>query len=174
MDASERREEILRLLKQNENPIKGTEIAKMLNVSRQVIVQDMAILRASGENIIATPQGYLIPPTYKEDKILKTIACRHNSYDEIEDELKTIVDLGGKIIDVIVEHPIYGEIKSQVQVGSRHDLKIFMDNLKETKAEPLSSLTEGLHLHTIEVADEKTFQRIKNSLKDKKYLISED
>lgn len=174
MDANERRLEILKILKGNEEPVKGTSLAQNLQVSRQVIVQDIALLRAGGEEILATPQGYLLPSSTKSDKIKKTIVCHHNSYEEIEDELKTIVDLGGKIIDVTVEHPLYGEITSQIQVGSRHDLKLFMQNLKETKAEPLSSLTEGVHLHNIEVPDEDTFYRIKKSLKEKKYLITDE
>lgn len=174
MDANERREEILIILSKSQDPVKGTELSEKLEVSRQVIVQDIAILRARGENILATPQGYLIPKAYDKGRLIKTIACTHQSNDELEDELKTIVDLGGKVLDVIVEHPLYGEIKSQLQIGSRHDLKQFMDNLTETKAEPLSSLTGGVHIHTIEVDNEQTLKRIKDSLLRKRYLIKED
>ncbi len=174
MDANERRQEILKILKSSSEPVKGTDLSERLEVSRQVIVQDIAILRARGENILATPQGYLIPKTYGKERLIKTIVCTHKTNDELEDELKTIVDLGGKIIDVIVEHPLYGEIKSQLQIDSRHDLRLFMENLKATKAEPLSSLTGGVHLHTIEVEDEKTLKRIKESLLEKNYLIKED
>lgn len=174
MDANERREEILYMLNNSDQPVKGTDLAEQLGVSRQVIVQDMAILRARGENILATPQGYLIPQVYGKEKLTKTIACTHQNNEEIEEELRIIVDLGGKILDVVVEHPLYGEIKSQLQISSRHDLKQFVDNLNETKAEPLSSLTGGVHIHTIEVADEETLNRIKTNLLEKKYLIKED
>ncbi len=174
MDANERREEILSILKRVEGPIRGTDLSERLEVSRQVIVQDVAILRARGENILATPQGYLIPRHYGKKKLIKTIACTHKNNDEIEDELRIIVDLGGKILDVIVEHPLYGEIKSQLQISSRHDLREFMDNLNNTKAEPLSSLTGGIHIHTIEVEDENMIRRIKESLLEKRYLIKED
>lgn len=174
MDANERREEILYMLNNSDQPVKGTDLAEQLGVSRQVIVQDMAILRARGENILATPQGYLIPQLYGKEKLIKTIACTHQNNKEIEEELRTIVDLGGKILDVVVEHPLYGEIKSQLQISSRHDLKQFIDNLNETKAEPLSSLTGGVHIHTIEVEDEETLNRIKTNLLEKKYLIKED
>lgn len=172
MESNERREKILQLLKENKNPIKGTILAKKFNVSRQVIVQDVAILRAAGEDIIATPQGYFIPYLYKDNMIIKTIACQHNTYDDIEEELKTIVDLGAKIIDVIVEHPLYGEIKSHIQVSSREDVKVFMENIKGSKAEPLSSLTEGIHLHTIEVSNEEMYERIKEELRNKNILIN--
>ncbi len=174
MDANERRQEILKILQLSDEPVKGTDLSEQLGVSRQVIVQDIAILRARGENILATPQGYLMPKIHEKRKLSKTIVCTHKNNRELEEELSIIIDLGGKVIDVIVEHPLYGEIKSQLQIGSRHDLKLFIDNLEATKAEPLSSLTGGIHLHTIEVDDEKTFKRIKETLFEKKYLIKED
>ncbi|CCQ92862.1 putative transcription repressor NiaR [[Clostridium] ultunense Esp] len=174
MGAWERRKKILDTLNKNRKPVKGTELSKKFNVSRQVIVQDIALLRARGEDILATPQGYIIPKAYKENKLTRKIVCKHEGYDEIEDELKTIIDLGGKIVDVIVEHPLYGEIKSPLEISSRLDLKEFMENIIKTKAEPLSSLTEGIHIHTIEVDDEESFERIKEALIGKKYLINED
>ncbi|MGJ0847162.1 transcription repressor NadR [Tissierella praeacuta] len=174
MDANERRQEILNILGKLEEPIKGIDISEQLGVSRQVIVQDIAILRARGENILATPQGYLMFKTHERRKTRKTIVCTHKNNKELEEELRTIVDLGGKIVDVIVEHPLYGEIKSQLQISSRHDLSLFMENLKATKAEPLSSLTDGIHLHTIEADDENTLRTIKEALLEKKYLIKED
>lgn len=174
MNGSERRQEILNILNKSEEPVKGTNISEKLEVSRQIIVQDIAILRARGENILATPQGYLIPKIHEKRKLRKTIVCTHKNNKELEEELRIIVDLGGKIIDVIVEHPLYGEIKSQLQIGSSHDLNLFIDSLKLTKAEPLSSLTGGIHLHTIEVDKEETLRRIKDALLQKKYLIKED
>ncbi|NLY67169.1 MAG: transcription repressor NadR [Tissierellia bacterium] len=174
MEAWERRERILELLKNSKEPITGAELSKKYNVTRQVIVQDIALLRARGEDILATPQGYLIPQVKMKDTLIKKIVCKHNEYDEIEDELKTIVDLGGKIIDVIVDHPLYGEITGNLDISSRLDVDRFMDKLKITKAEPLSTLTEGVHIHTIEVENEKIFQLIKETLKEKGYLISED
>ena len=174
MEAWERRDRILKKLKSLKKPIKGTELSRIFGVSRQVIVQDIALLRARGENILATPQGYIIPHIYGEDKIIKKIVCNHKGYDEIEDELKTIVDMGGKVIDVIVEHPLYGEIKSCLEISSRLELQQFMDNLKRFNAEPLSSLTDGIHIHTIEIDNEENFKRIKETLIEKKYLIDED
>jgi transcriptional regulator of NAD metabolism len=174
MRAWERREKILSDLKKSNSPIKGTELAQKYNVTRQIIVQDVALLRARGENVLATPQGYIIPKIGEDNKIIKKIVCKHSGYDEIEDELRTIVDLGGRIIDVIVEHPVYGEIKGALEISSRLDLEEFISSLRKTNAEPLSSLTEGIHIHTIETRDEESFKRIKKSLKDKGYLIDED
>jgi len=174
MDTLTRREEILKILNTIDIAITGTELAEKFGVSRQVIVQDIAILRAKGINILATSQGYLIPVKNHNLTIKKTIVCNHRGYDELEDELRIIVDLGGKIIDVIVDHPIYGELKSPINIGSRHELAQFMKNIKKTNAEPLSSLTSGLHLHTIEVKDEDAFERIEKALNERKYLINED
>ncbi|TJX13599.1 transcription repressor NadR [Tissierella creatinini] len=171
MESTNRRDELLGILERSESAIKGTDLADKFSVTRQVIVQDIAILRARGITIIATPQGYIIPPKTENTLIRKTIVSSHKGYDHMEDELRTIVDLGGKIIDVIVDHPLYGEIKSPINVGSRYELDEFMKNIRETKAEPLSSLTDGLHLHTLEVKDENTFNMIKKALKEKNYLF---
>ncbi|WP_132994938.1 transcription repressor NadR [Sporanaerobacter acetigenes] len=173
MDSEERRKEVLRVLKNSKKPVKGTELAKKMGVSRQVIVQDIAILRASGSDIVATPQGYIIFGNEEGKKMIKTIVCKHSGCSEIEDELYTIVDAGGKVLDVIVEHPLYGEIKSPLMISSRLEVDEFIKNLKDTKAEPLSSLTDGVHIHSIEIDDEKTFEKIVQKLKNKKYLISE-
>lgn len=174
VDTRERREEILNILNNLDKPVKGMDIAEEFGVSRQVIVQDVAVLRAKGENILATPQGYLIPKAYDKDKLIKTIACKHENNRQIEEELDIILSYGGKIIDVSVEHPLYGEIKSQLQISSRYDLKEFMKNLKRYKAEPLSSLTDGVHIHTIEVENEEMLIKIKEKLLEKKYLIKDE
>lgn len=171
MESKERRKYILEKLKKSDQPIKGTELAKMFDVSRQVIVQDIAILRAQGEEILATPQGYLILNKAPDSQITKTIVCKHTKYEEIDDELKTIVDLGGKVLDVIVEHPIYGEIKSPLMINSRAEIEEFMKKLRNRQAEPLASLTDGIHLHTIKVPNEEIFEKIEKSLSEKGYLI---
>lgn len=172
MDSEQRREKIVKVLKNKEQPIKGTDLSKMFSVTRQVIVQDIAILRAKGEEIIATPQGYMIATKVTKEKILKTIVCKHKGYDEIDDELKSIIDMGGKVIDVIVDHPTYNEIKIPLMLSSRIEIDEFVDSLREENAEPLSSLTEGIHIHTIEVPSIKIYQKICKELKNKGYLIN--
>lgn len=173
MDSEQRREAIVQVLREKDGPIKGTDLSKMFGVTRQVIVQDIAILRAKGEEIYATPQGYMINKQIPRNSILKTIVCKHKGYKEIEDELKTIIDLGGKVIDVIVEHPIYGEIKSPLMLNSRIEIDEFVTALERQKAEPLSTLTEGVHLHTIEVPSIRIYERILTELGEKGYLIDE-
>ncbi|RBP38002.1 transcription repressor NadR [Garciella nitratireducens] len=172
MDSSQRRQKILEIIKERSVPIKGIDLAKKFHVSRQIIVQDIAILRAAGEKIIATPQGYVFPFSSKPFCLKKTIACYHKS-DEIFDELRILVDMGAKVIDVMVDHPVYGEIKANLMISSRKELNDFVMEFKRLQAEPLSSLTEGIHLHTIEVPDESIYKEILLKLAQKGYLIEE-
>jgi len=169
LDPLERREKIIEILLSKRKAVNGSELAEMLNVSRQVIVQDIALLRAAGSNIIATPQGYLILSKEKGN-IRKTIVSKHDKRD-IRDELTTIVDEGGTILDVIVEHNIYGQICGNIMVSSRRDVDNFMEKINRKDTQPLCSLTDGIHLHTIECKDEETMGRIEQALFEKGYLI---
>ncbi len=166
-----RREKILKILRSTTVPVKGNDLADELGVTRQVIVQDIAILRAAGEDVIATPRGYTLMHQIHPKAITKTIACCHQTHSEIEKELTAIVDLGGIIIDVIIEHPIYGEKKGILMISSRQDVKDFMESVKNEYAQPLSTLTGGVHLHTIQVKDEDSYLRIKDRLKEMGFLI---
>ena len=58
----DRREKLLNLVKRSKRPLSGTWLARKLGVSRQVIVQDVALLRAHGEQVHSTPRGYLFSP----------------------------------------------------------------------------------------------------------------
>lgn len=171
MNSKDRRKYIEELLKSNSEPQKGNLLAKELGVTRQVIVKDIAILRAEGKNIIATPEGYIIANSNK-DKVRKVIAMSHKTED-IEDELSSIVKFGGTIEDVVIEHPLYGEIRGMLMIKSLFDVQNFVKRLNEYKAEPLSVLTGGVHIHTIEADSETTINNILQELKSKKYLISD-
>jgi len=171
MISKERRDSILRLLKSRGACIKGVELAETFGVSRQVIVQDIAVLRASGADIIATPSGYFMAAPKADVSVRKTIVTKHSGAGAMEDELLTIVDNGGKVIDVIVEHPVYGEIRGNLMISTRYDVEQFMKKIREDNAAPLSKLTDGVHLHTLEVPDEKTYLRILEQLESKSYLI---
>ncbi|MDN5277465.1 MAG: uncharacterized protein PWR01_1430 [Clostridiales bacterium] len=173
MSADERRQEILRIIKGSSQPVTGAYLAGLLGVSRQVIVQDIAILRAAGEEIIATPQGYMIPKNLYPRRYRRVIACKHSD-EGIEDELMTIVDLGGTVLDVSVEHGVYGEFKARLMIKSPSDVRAFMEAMKKEKAEPLCSLTEGVHLHTIEADDPAVLDRIEAALREKGYLLSRE
>jgi len=173
MDSESRREKLLMLLRAATEAVTGADLAGIFRVSRQVIVQDIAILRAGGEKIIATPQGYLLPHLLSRDKATRTFACRH-LYGDIEAELRTMIDLGGNVIDVVVEHPIYGELRGLLMLKGRADLAEFMASLRATKAQPLLALTGGVHLHTVEAAGEDVLDRIETALGEADFLLAKD
>jgi len=172
MTSKERRTAILNKLISSKESIKGTDLATEFNVSRQIIVQDIALLRAQGEDIISTPQGYIIP-IKKSNRITKRIVSKHEGYNAIEEELQIMIDYGATIIDVIVEHPLYGEIRSSLNISNKIDLDNFMDKIVKRNAEPLATLTDGVHIHTIEISNEETFKDLKKALNEKGYLIND-
>ncbi|MGM0411088.1 MAG: transcription repressor NadR [Bacillota bacterium] len=171
MDTKERRAKLLNKLKNSKNAIIGSQLAEEFDVSRQVIVQDIALLRARGEEILATSQGYLYPQNQGLDTVKATIACKHGDNDEVENELMIMVNYGAKILDVIVEHPIYGELKGMLMIQSAHDVKNFIENYNNSEASLLSSLTDGVHLHTIEAVNSNVIDRIKKELDKNGYLL---
>lgn len=171
MNSKERREHILKKLIVSSEAQKGTVLANEIGVTRQVIVKDIAILRAEGNNIIATPDGYLIPRDNRP-RIRKVLALCHNS-ERIEEELETVVRYGGAIEDVIVEHPLYGEIKGMLMIKTLNDINNFMIKFKTEKAEPLSRLTGGVHIHTVEAENEEIMNTIIEELRKRGLLVSD-
>lgn len=169
----ERREQILYILNTKDEPITGSDLAKKFNVSRQVIVQDIAVLRAKGINIMATSNGYYISKRNEDNRNIKTIVCKHEGYDSIEKELTIIIDMGGKVLDVIIDHPVYGEIRCPLMINSRYDLEKFVKKVKEVKAEPLAVLTGGEHIHTIEVPNDEVYDIILNKLNNIGFLVKD-
>lgn len=170
MDAAQRRREILELLKTSEQPVSASAIAGKFQVSRQVIVGDIALLRATNVSISATPRGYILLGNARADEIIRTIACRHDDRG-LADELYTIVDNGCGLIDVIVEHAVYGQISGQLQIFSRYDADNFLKKLERDHATPLCDLTGGVHLHTIACRSEEAYQRVLEELKAKGILF---
>lgn len=173
MDSQQRREAILDHIIKSQRPIKGSQLAKVFGVSRQVIVQDIALLRAGGNEIIATPQGYMIPKTSTNRQYRRVIVCQHSD-DGMEDELMTIVSFGGTIIDVVVEHEVYGEFKAELMISSPYEVRNFVKVMKGKGVRPLSYLREGIHLHTIEAQDPIILDKIEIALKEKGYLLIND
>ena len=171
MDAASRRQAILDRLRTADRPVSASLLAAEQNVSRQIIVGDIAILRAGGAEISATPRGYVLPQAM--DGITRTIACRH-TLEQTGQELDILVDNGCTVLDVIVEHPVYGQLTGQLQISSRYDVEQFLARVQAHDAAPLSMLTGGIHLHTIRATDEKTLERVIQGLKDKGFLLLED
>ncbi len=171
MNSKQRRDYIKNLLINNNCAYKGQFLAEELGVTRQVIVKDIAITRAEGVNIIATPEGYLIP-NEEINYVRRVIAVSH-SREDIYSELECIVKFGGVVEDVTVEHSLYGEIRAMLMIKTIVDIEKFTKKFKEFNAEPLSSLTKGVHLHTIKADNEEIMEFIIKELKYKNYLISD-
>lgn len=171
MNSKERRKYIEDLLKRSNKPQKGHILSEELGVTRQIIVKDIAILRAEGKKIIATPEGYLM--SNEERNIIKKVMAFSHKPEDIEDELKTIIKFGGVIEDVIIEHSLYGEIKGMLMLKTLYDVENFIKNIEAHKAEPLLVLTGGIHLHTISAENEQIIEKITRELKNKMYLISD-
>lgn len=145
-----RRESIIKWLKESVTPIIGEELSKKANVSRQVIVQDISLLKARNEPIVATSQGYIyLQNQAKSELFSRIIPCLHQPKDALA-ELQLLVDHGVVVKDVIVEHQVYGEISASLMISNRHEVNRFIDQIHTKKASYLSELTKGVHLHTIE------------------------
>ena len=168
MDAVTRREAILRALNAADGPVSASALAAQFHVSRQIIVGDIALLRAAGEAISATPRGYV--PARTEQGITRTVACRH-PIEGTEQELQIMVDNGCTVLDVVVEHAVYGQLTGQLQIRSRYDVAQFMERLVSDGAKPLSSLTDGIHLHTLLCPDEPAFRRTQAVLRAEGFLF---
>lgn len=156
-----------------DQPLSATHIANTFHVSRQIVVGDVALLRASGHQIDSTPRGYLLNTETENGQpfpYVGMVATNHTA-EQVLDELYTIVDFGGTVIDVSIEHPIYGQISGKLDVRSRYDADIFMGKVNQYSTKPLSVLTSGIHLHRVGTRDEDTFLRIKAALKEKGFLL---
>lgn len=169
MTGEERRKEIVKYIKEMDTPVSGTKLAKLFEVSRQVIVQDVALIRAKNIDIVSTYRGYVI----NESENTQAVFYVRHLDDQIEDELNTIIDAGGKVLDVSIDHPVYGKLSAPIEVYSRADIKVFMEKMKNGSATPLKNMTDGHHYHTVLAYSEKILDDVKAALERKGYLINE-
>ncbi|WP_112181475.1 MULTISPECIES: transcription repressor NadR [Paraliobacillus] len=165
MIGSERRVAILNWLKESIEALTGSELAEKAGVSRQVIVQDISLLKAKNEPIMATSQGYIYLVGEPQNKVFKRIiACEHGP-EQTQEELECIVDQGATVSNVIIEHPVYGDLKASIMVSNRSEVAQFLDKIKATNAPYLLNLTNGVHLHTIEADQEEKLDAAYQKLK---------
>jgi len=164
MNADSRRKKIIKTVTEHGAPLSASSLAKALNVSRQIIVGDIALLRTQGYEIIATARGYVIPKFKDSSHYLGKALCRHAPENTIY-ELYTIVDSGASVINVIVDHELYGEITGSLNISNRDDVDAFIEKVKASEAKLLSELTMGIHLHTIACRDKIHFEQVHKSLK---------
>lgn len=165
-----RRMQILHLLKEQASPLSGTALAKALGVSRQVIVQDIALIRAENHNILSTNKGYVYRMTDTENTQPKRVFFVKHTTEEVLDEFLTVLELGGTILDVAVEHEIYGQIRVDLLIETPQDARDFVTKLASCRDNLLKVLTDDCHYHTIAAPSEKLLDLIQQELKQKGYL----
>ena len=161
------RQEILKNIKESDRPVPGSKLAKDYDVSRQVIVQDIALLRASGYDIISTNRGYVLEGQTCAERVFKV--CHTD--EQLETELCTIVDLGGQVKNVMVNHKVYGHIEAELGITSRRKVKEFLEDSESGKSTPLKNITSDYHYHTVTADSEETLGLIEDELRKLGFLV---
>ncbi|MBR2907983.1 MAG: transcription repressor NadR [Clostridia bacterium] len=169
MKVAERRKEIVNLLLSAKEPITGGALARRFEISRQTIVQDITVLKSDGYEILSTQSGYVLNKSPFAERVFKV----WHTFDQTEDELTCIVDLGGTVVDVFVWHKVYGRIEAPLNIFSRHHVKQFMEGVRTGKSSELMAITGGYHYHTVRADSEEVIDCIGEALNGKGYIVSE-
>lgn len=166
MNGTQRRDKIMQLLTDSHAPLSGTHLAKELRVSRQVIVQDIALLRANGEDIVSTNRGYILMKSRLVSRVFKV----HHTDDQVFDELSLIVDCGAQVKDVFVYHKVYGTVQANLNIRSREDVKKFIREIESGQSRLLKNVTSGYHYHTVTAENDQTLDLVQERLAEAGYL----
>lgn len=167
MTGTERRQQIVKLIENSARPVPAKTLALDFDVSRQIIVQDIALIRASGYDILSTNRGYIL---IKKEKASRIVKVSHTD-EQMADELCAIVDLGAQVENVMVNHRAYGHIEAPLHIASRKDIKVFQEKLRDSSSSPLKNTTAGYHYHLISADSEETLDEVEAMLKEKGYLL---
>ncbi len=167
LKTNERRNKIIEMLQSTKTPIKGSDFASLFGVSRQVVVTDIAVLKAAYPGIVSTNQGYIMFQADNKRCVFKMF----HSEEETADELMTIVRLGGCITNVYVDHRVYGTISKPLDIKTEYDVENFLEDIKSGVSSPLMNITSGYHFHTVEAKSEENLKIIEDKLREKGYLI---
>lgn len=170
MTGEERREQLLYLLRNQQEPMSGTALAQRFHVSRQVIVQDIALMRAENIAVLSTNKGYLIRTAAAVPQQPKRVFYVRHDTDQVLEEFMTVLELGGKILDVAVEHELYGQIRVELLIETEQDARDFVDRLARCRDNPLKVLTGDCHYHTVSAPSEKLLDLIEQELKTKGFM----
>ena len=166
MTGTDRRKKLLFLMRESDAPLSGTQLGKATGVSRQVVVQDIALLRTEGYSIVSTARGYFLDEPRHVTRLMKV--CHTD--EQVEDELTTIIDLGGRVLNVMVNHRVYGKVEAPLNIRNRRDIQNFVNDLQTGKSSPLSNVTSGYHFHRIAAESEEILDEIEAALKNKNLL----
>lgn len=166
MDGEIRRQRILEDIQKSGTPVSGTRLARNYEVSRQVIVQDIAVLRAAGNEIVSTCRGYICQESRQARRTFRVV----HTDEEIAEELNTIVDFGGTVEDVYVKHNVYGDLRAALGIRTRKQVLDFVERIKKGKSSPLKNITSGKHFHTVSAENEEILDAIEEELRKKQFL----
>lgn len=169
MTGQERRNAIVNQIRGSSTPVSGKKLAEDYHVSRQVIVQDIALIRAAGHDILSTHRGYILQEPHSVSRVFKV----QHTDEELEEELFSIVDLGGIVRNVMVNHKVYGHLEADLNVASRRNASQFLDDIKTGKSSPLKNITSNYHYHTVEADSEETLDMIEKMLGEKGFLVTQ-
>ena len=170
MTGEQRRTEIRRMLQQSQQPLTGTALANALHVSRQVIVQDIALMRAEHLPILSTNKGYLLRPDALQASQPKRVFLVRHTNEQVLEEFMTVIDLGGRNLDVSVEHELYGPIRADLLIENAQDAAEFVQRLAACRDNPLKVLTDDCHFHTVSAPSEKLLDLIEAELRTRGFL----
>ena len=169
MKVAERRKAIVNLLLSTKEPISGGELAKRFEISRQIIVQDITVLKGTGYDILSTSKGYVMQRSPLAERVFKV---KHTT-EQTEDELSCIVDLGGTVVDVFVWHKVYGKIEADLNIFSPMHVKQFMEGVRTGQSTELMHVTGGYHYHTVRADSDAILDRIEAVLNERNYIVPE-
>lgn len=169
MDARERRRTILDALAGASDPVSGGALAREVVVSRQVVVGDIALLRADGHDIVATNRGYVLREPGSCGVPTRLVKVHHGE-DQLFDELAAVVDRGGAVLSVMVNHRVYGKITADLDIRNRRDIERYLDGIRSGKSVPLMTVTSGYHFHRIAAESEEELDDIEAALADLGFL----
>lgn len=169
MKAAERRKAIVNLLLSEQKAVSGGELSERFGVSRQIIVQDISVLKGSGCDILSTHNGYIMQKSPLKERVFKV----YHTTEQTEDELNLIVDLGGAVVDVFVWHKVYGKVAAKLNIFSRLHVKQFIEGVRTGKSTELMNITGGYHYHTVCADTEEILNSIEAALNENKYIVPE-
>ena len=166
MKAADRRKAIVNLLLSSDEAISGGKLSEEFGVSRQIIVQDISVLKGSGYGILATHNGYIIQKSPLKERVFKV----YHTTAQTEDELNTIVSLGGTVVDVFVRHKVYGKMTASLNIFSSLHIKQFIEGVRSGKSTELMNITGGYHYHTVRADSEEILDKIQSALEEHGYI----
>lgn len=170
MKADERRKELITLLISEKKPLSGGKLSEHFGVSRQIIVQDISLLKAAGYEILSTRHGYMVQSSPLAERVFKV----YHTAEQTEDELNLIVDFGGTVVDVFVSHKVYGKMTAPLNIVSRLHVRQFIERVRTGKSTELMNVTGGYHYHTVRADSEMILDEIARALAEKNYLVPEN